>query len=296
VAGPAPGDLHANKADLIARVLPKGKKAVMVGDHPGDIQGAKDQGIDSIAVLYGYGENNEIMAKQPTHICETTLDLCTLLCPGMPAPKGYFITMEGVDGCGKTTQAIALQERLTQYGYTVIRTREPGGCPIAEDIRKIVLAKEDGGMCAETEALLFAAARAQHVHQVILPAVQEGKIVLCDRFVDSSIVYQGSARGLKREWIKEINQAALDKGAPDVTLYLRMDHETALSRRLAASDPDRIDQLGDSFQARTQAAYEELLQENPRRFLAVNAAQTPEAVTEEAFQALFNRMMEGGIL
>ncbi|MBQ4074488.1 MAG: dTMP kinase [Clostridia bacterium] len=296
VAGPTMGELHANKADLIARVLPEGKKAVMVGDHPGDIQGAKDRGIDSIAVLYGYGENDEILVNQPTHICETTDDLCALLCPDMPAPRGYFVTMEGVDGCGKTTQAIALQEKLTQFGYTVIRTREPGGCPIAEDIRKIVLAKEDGGMCAETEALLFAAARAQHVHQVILPAVQEGKIVLCDRFVDSSIVYQGGARGLKREWIKEINKAALEKGAPDVTLYLRMDHETALSRRLAVSDPDRIEQMGDSFQARTQAAYEELLAENPRRFLAVNAAQAPEAVTEEAFQALFDRMIEGGVL
>lgn len=296
VAGPAPGEFHANKADLIGRVLPEGKKAVMVGDHPGDIQGARDQGIASIAVLYGYGENEELLAKQPTHICETTDDLCHLLCPDMPAAKGYFVTMEGVDGCGKTTQAIALQNLLTQFGYTVIRTREPGGCPIAEEIRKIVLAKEDGGMCAETEALLFAASRAQHVKEVILPAVEQGKIVLCDRFVDSSIVYQGGARGLSREWIKEINRLALEKGAPDVTLYLRMDHETALSRRLAESDPDRIEQMGDSFQARTQAAYEQLLLENPGRFLSINGAQEKEAVTEEAFNALFARMTEGGIL
>ncbi|MBE5787269.1 MAG: dTMP kinase [Clostridiales bacterium] len=296
VAGPAPGDLHANKADLIARVLPEGKKAVMVGDHPGDIQGARDQGIASIAVLYGYGENDELIAKEPTHVCDTTDDLCALLCPDMPAPKGYFITMEGVDGCGKSTQAAALQERLTQFGYTIHRTREPGGCPLSEEIRNMLLDTKNSNMCAETEALLFAAARAQHIDQVILPAVQEGKIVLCDRFVDSSIAYQGGARGLDRAWVKEINKAALGKGAPDVTLYLRMDPETALSRRYAASTPDRIEQMGDAFQARIQAGFEQLLQEEPQRFLAVNAAQTPEQVTEDAFQALFSRMLEGGVL
>lgn len=295
VAGPAPGDLHADKGQLISRVLPKGKKAVMVGDTVGDIKGAKDMGIDSIAALYGYGVNEEALAAHPTHAVSTTRELAALLCPDMPKTKGYFVTLEGVDGCGKTTQADALQSLLTQFGYRVHRTREPGGCPIAEDIRKIVLAKEDGGMCAETEALLFAAARAQHVRQVILPAVSEGKIVLCDRFVDSSIVYQGGARGLSREWIKEINRVALEEGVPDVTLYLRMDHSVALSRRLAASDPDRIEQMGDQFLARTEEAYEALYQENPQRFLPVNAAQEKEKVTEEAFALLLDRLMEGGV-
>lgn len=296
VAGPSLKDLHADKGELIKRVLPEGKKAVMVGDAPSDLKGARDCGIDSVAALYGYCVKEEMLAESPAYLVENTAQLCALLCPDMEKQKGYFITLEGVDGCGKTTQADALQILLTQFGYTVRRTREPGGCPIAEEIRKIVLAKEDGGMCAETEALLFAAARAQHVKQVILPAVRQGEVVLCDRFVDSSIVYQGNARGLSRDWIKIINQAAMKEGAPDVTLYLRMSHTEALRRRLAASDPDRIEQMGDAFQARTEEAYEQLLKENPDRFLPVNAAQAPEDVTKEAFEKLFSRLIGEGVL
>ena len=296
VAGPTPEDLHADKGQLIRRVLPQGRRAVMIGDTAGDVKGAQDVGIASVAALYGYGENSEVLSQGPTHAVETTQDLCDLLCPDMPKAKGYFVALEGGDGCGKSTQSKALAERLTQFGYTVRRTREPGGCPIAEEIRKIVLAKEDGGMCAETEALLFAAARAQHLKDVILPAVQNGEIVLCDRFVDSSLVYQGMARGLGLDWVKEINRAAFRDGAPDVTLYLRMDHEAAMARRLAVSQPDRIEQAGDSFHARTEAGFEALYQQEPDRFLAVNAAQAPEAVTEEAFGKLFERMGEGGVL
>ena len=296
VAGPTPGELHADKGTLIRRVLPEGRKAVMIGDIAGDIKGAHDAGIDSIAALYGYGEKNETLAQNPTFAAETTQALCDLLCPDMPKPKGYFIALEGGDGCGKSTQNKALAERFAQFGYTVRRTREPGGCPIAEEIRKIVLAKEDGGMCAETEALLFAAARAQHVKEVILPAVQNGEIVLCDRFVDSSLVYQGIARGLGLDWVREINRVAYREGVPDVTVYLRMDHEAAMARRLAVSQPDRIEKAGDSFHARTQAGFERLYQDAPDRFLAVNAARKPEEITEEAFQKLFARMTGEGVL
>ena len=296
VAGPDDRDLHADKGDLIRRVLPKNRRAVMVGDTAGDIKGAQDCGIASVAALFGYGENSEILAQGPTHAADSPQALCDLLCPDMPAPKGCFVTLEGVDGCGKSTQAAALAQRLQDFGYSVRSTREPGGCPIAEDIRKIVLAKEDGGMCPETEALLFAAARAQHLKEVILPAVRQGQIVLSDRFVDSSLVYQGAARGLGMDWVKEINRPALREGAPDVTLYLRMGHEAALARRFSASQPDRIEQAGDSFHARTEAAYEQLYRENPGRFLAVNADQAPEQVTEEAFQALFARMTERGVV
>ena len=296
VAGPDNRDLHADKAKLIRRVLPEGKKAVMVGDTAGDIKGAQDAGIASVAALFGYGDNGEILAQGPDHIAGTTEDLCELLCPGMEKPKGAFITLEGVDGCGKSTQAAALAERLSDFGYSVRRTREPGGCPIAEEIRKILLAKEDGGMCAETEALLFAAARAQHVKEVILPAVQRGEIVLCDRFVDSSLVYQGGARGLEEAWIREINRAAYREGAPDATLYLRMNHENALKRRFSVSQPDRIEQAGDAFHARTEAAFEKLYREEPDRFIAVNADQDKEKVTDEAFEKLFRRLTERGVL
>ena len=296
VAGPTPGDMHADKGKLIQRVLPENRRAVMVGDIAGDIIGARDAGVASIAALYGYGAEEETLAQHPTHAVKTTQALCDLLCPDMGPAKGYFVTLEGVDGCGKSTQAAALQGLLEQFGYTVRRTREPGGCPIAEEIRKILLAKEDGGMSAETEALLFAAARAQHIKDVILPAVKRGEVVLCDRFVDSSLVYQGIARGLGLDWIRAINRAAFREGAPDVTLYLRMGHEEAMARRLAVSQPDRIEQAGDAFHAQTEAGFEALWREEPGRFLAVNANQAPEAVTEEAFSALLQRMIEGGVL
>ena len=296
VAGPTPEDMHADKGTLISRVLPKDGRAVMVGDIDGDIQGALDQGIDSIAALYGYGEDSEVLAKHPTHAAKTTQDLCDILCPGMPGPKGFFVTLEGVDGCGKSTQAAALEELLAQFGYSVRRTREPGGCPLAEEIRKIVLAKEDNGMCAETEALLFAASRAQHLKDVIKPAVARGQIVLCDRFVDSSLVYQGIARELGLEWIGQINRFALRENAPDATLYLRMDSRTALTRRLAVSQPDRIEQAGNAFHSRTEEGFEALWRQHPERYLMINAAQAPEKVTEEAFRLLFARMLERGVL
>ena len=292
VAGPSEGDLHADKAALIRRVLPAKGRAVMVGDTAGDIRGARDCGIASVAALYGYGERASILAEQPDHAVETPLALAELLCPGLPPRKGAFITLEGGDGCGKSTQAAALAERLTQFGYSVRRTREPGGCPIAEEIRKIVLAKEDGGMCAETEALLFAAARAQHIRETILPAVRRGEIVLCDRFVDSSLVYQGEARGLEESWVREINRTAYREGIPDATLYLRISHRQAMARRLAVSDPDRIEQAGEAFHARTEEAYERLCREEPQRFLPVDAAQPPEQVTEQAFALLFARLLE----
>ncbi len=297
IAGPALGELHANKADLIRRVMPKDANGcVMVGDTAGDVKGGKDVGIDTIGVYFGYGENDEILSAGPTHIAETTDDLCALLCPGMERGRGYFITLEGVDGCGKSTQAALLKEKLEQFGYTVHRTREPGGCPLAEEIRKLLLSKEDGGMCPETEALLFAAARAQHITQVILPKVQQGEIVLCDRFVDSSIAYQGDARGLSREWIMDINQVALTRGMPDATLYLRMSAEAAFRRRLAESEPDRIEQMGLSFQQRIEGGYEQLMQEQAHRFVAVDATGKPEEVAEEAFRKLFERMKKERIL
>lgn len=296
VAGPAPEDMHADKGALIRRVLPQGKRAVMVGDTVGDIKGAQDAGIDSIAALYGYGENGEVMAQGPTLSADTPDALCALLCPDMPAPKGAFISLEGVDGCGKSTQAAALTGLLRDFGYTPRRTREPGGCPIAEQIRSILLAREDGGMCPETEALLFAAARAQHLKDVILPAVKRGEIVLCDRFVDSSVAYQGQARGLEDDWIKAINRPAIQGGMPDATLYFRMAPEKALSRRVSATAPDRIEQAGTSFQAKTMAGFERLCREEPRRFIPVNADQPIGQVTQEAFAALLRRLAEMEVL
>ncbi len=297
VEGPVGTEFHMDKATLIRRAMPQNPgTCVMVGDTVGDVEGARECGMDSIAVLYGYGENAEILAAKPTRVAETEDDLCRILCPDMERGKGYFVTLEGVDGCGKSTQAALLKEKLEQFGYTVHRTREPGGCPLAEEIRKLLLAKEDGGMCPETEALLFAAARAQHIHQVILPKVEMGQIVLCDRFVDSSIAYQGDARGLAREWIMEINRVALTKGMPSATLYLRISAENAFRRRLAESEPDRIEQMGLAFQQKIEQGYEQLMQEYPERFVAVDATGAPEDVAAEAFDKLFERLTKEGIL
>ena len=296
VAGPTPADLHADKAQLIRRVLPEGKKAVMIGDTVGDIKGAQECGIASIAALYGYGKENEVLAQSPTHDARDTKELCRILAPDMAPPQGFFVTLEGVDGCGKSTQAAALAERLYQFGYSPRKTREPGGCPIAEEIRKIVLDKDNLGMCAETEALLFAASRAQHVKEVILPAVQNGEIILCDRFVDSSLVYQGMGRGLSRDWIQTINQIAFREGKPDVTLYFRMPYQKALQRRFAVSSPDRIEKAGSAFHESTEVGFEALCRENPDRYIPINADQAIEKVTEDTFGALFQRMTDRGVV
>ena len=290
IAGPNRGELHANKADLIRRVLPEGKKALMVGDTAGDVKGAKDTGIDSCAVLWGYGEEEALRKSCPTHVTREVTDLAQLL--SCPREKGLFITLEGVDGCGKTTQLKLLSARLTQFGYPVHLTREPGGCQIAESIRQIVLSKEDGGMCPETEALLFAAARAQHVKQVILPKVQEGVVVLCDRFVDSSLVYQGMGRELPLAWVKEINRTALESGAPDMTLYLRLPREEALRRRNASSTPDRIEKAGDAFFARTETGFDKLAEENPERIVKIDAGGTPDEVAQRVWNAVWQKLKE----
>ena len=290
IAGPQMGELHADKAALIRRVLPEGKKALMVGDTTGDITGGKQCGIDTVGALWGYGRNEELIAAQPTHVCEKVTDLAQLL--HCPQEKGLFITLEGVDGCGKTTQLKHLAQQLKHFGYEIHLTREPGGCPIAEDIRKIVLAQEDGGMCAETEALLFAAARAQHVQQIILPKVQQGCVVLCDRFVDSSLVYQGMGRGLSMDWVKEINRTALMHGAPDMTLYLRLPREESLRRRTASSTPDRIEKAGDAFFARTESGFDRLAAENPDRIVPIDAHGTPEEVADRVWQAVWNKLKE----
>ncbi len=295
VAGPRDSDLHADKAALIGRVLPGGKRAVMIGDTVVDIKGAKQAGIDSVAVLWGYGENADLLAAKPTHVAENMTELCRVLCPDMPPAKGYFISIEGLDGCGKTVQANALEAQLSQFGFPVHRTREPGGCPISEQVRGIVLAQRDNGMSDMTEALLFASARSQHVFEVILPALQAGEVVLCDRFVDSSIAYQGAGRQLGIETVSNINAYAIQNRLPDATLYLRLPYQEGLKRRGSASFLDRIEQQDNAFYARVEAGYERLYAENQNRFVAVDAMKAPEAVTADAMDALVTRMLAGGI-
>ena len=285
------------KPELIRQALPATYgRAAMVGDRRFDMEGASKAGIDGIGVLYGYGTRDELEKAGATAIVETTEDLWRLLCPDCQKPCGFFLTVEGPDGSGKTTQVNRLEKSLLQYGFDVQRTREPGGCSISEKIRQIILDPANEEMCDTCEALLYAAARAQHVHQVIRPAVEKGKLLLSDRFVDSSVAYQGSGRGLGIATVQQINAPAVDHMLPDATLYLSIDARQALARRLAVSEPDRLESQAVSFHQRVQQGYEQLIAQNPERFLVVDASKDADTVAREALRAVLDRVVtyEGG--
>lgn len=295
VAGPSESEAHADKKDLILRVLPEGKKAVMIGDTAGDIRGGHQAGIDAIGAMWGYGDPDELMAQKPEYALPDVYALLETLCPGAEKSRGMFLTFEGVDGCGKTTQMNLCADYLKRRGYEVICTREPGGTALGEQIRGMLLAKEDNGMTPMTEALLFAASRAQHIDEKILPAVREGKIVLCDRYLDSSLVYQGGGRGLEKEWILLINRAATERCVPDQTLYFRMDHTEALRRRGAASEKDRIEQMQDDFFAAGERTYEEICKNEPARVTAIDASGTIEEVKARVLPVMDRLLKDHGL-
>ena len=288
---PALSDLHADKAVLIGRVLDRRpesgeKRVLMVGDIDGDVLGGKKAGTDTCAALWGYGRKDALLGAGPDYAFSSPWELCSLLLDEQRPPRGGFVSMEGLDGCGKTTQQRLLGQRLTRFGFDPLLTREPGGCPLAESIRALLLTREDTGMSPETEALLFAAARAQHLKDTILPALESGKTVLCDRYIDSSLVYQGCGRGLGMDWIRQINRPALRGGMPDLTLYLQMDAAEALKRRGAVSSPDRIERAGDAFFRKNREAFDTLAREE-RRFAVIDAAGAPDEVADRIFRAVF---------
>lgn len=291
----ARGEKYPTKDAIIARALEgvSYRRAVMVGDRSSDLRGAQKFGIDSIAVGYGYGSEDELRSAMPTHYISTIDALSTLLLGNVPASSGYFISMEGLDGCGKTTQINAVEKYLQSMGYEVQRTREPGGCKISEKIRDMLLDVANTGMSDICEALLYAASRAQHVQEVIKPAIKAGKIVLCDRFVDSSVAFQGGGRNLGVSLIQQINTPAVDGCFPDTTIYLRLDHETALRRRGNASVLDRMESEKASFHARVETAFDRLAQE--ARFIIVDAKNDPETLFEEIRQKLLERLIAAGV-
>ena len=280
-----------NKPELIRRALPESyRRAAMIGDRYFDVEGALANGIDCIGAGYGFGTEDELRNAGATHVVADTESLRAYLCPSAPIPRGYFLTMEGLDGSGKTTQMDRLEQSLRDYGYSVLRTREPGGCEISEEIRHTILTTDHMEMCPACEALLYAAARAQHVHEVIRPAVERGMLVLCDRFVDSSIAYQGGGRELGVDVVCQINAPAVRNMSPDATVYLAIDHQLALQRRHSASSPDRIEVESGPFHSRVQSAYEKLIREDPRRFLVVNGEQEVDAVAAEVLSAVLSRL------
>ena len=196
----------------------------------------------------------------------------------MPRKRGKFITFEGGDGCGKSTQIGLAAEWLKKSGFDFVLTREPGGTPIGEGIREILLDPDNDEMTDMTEMLLYAAARAQLAREVIEPALAEGKHVICDRWADSSIVYQGEARGLG-EIVRRVNTiAAGDLFSPDGTILLDLDPDEALSRAARESGGDRMEALGIEYQKKVRAAYLRLAEEEKPRIRVVDSIGSIEEV------------------
>ena len=286
-------DGHAEKEHLIRQALPEDAGEVwMVGDRCFDMEGGKKAGVHTLGVTYGYGSEEELLESGAERLAKTPREISEILMPGKGPERGAFLTVEGPDGSGKGTQIKRLAEALDRFGYEVVHSREPGGTPIGEKIREILLDRENAGMADETEALLYAASRAQHVREKIRPAVAEGKVVLCDRFLDSSAAYQGGGRKLGVDKVLAINAPAVDGTLPDLTVYLDIDHRTAMARRCAASEPDRLEMEAESFHARVEDGYHELIKRDPERFIVVNAERTREEIAKEIAEKVLGRLME----
>ena len=191
---------------------------------------------------------------------------------------GLFITLEGPEGAGKSTNREYLAERLRAEGIDVVLTREPGGTPLAERIRELLLAPSDEAMCADTELLLVFAARAQHLAQVIRPALARGAVVLCDRFTDATYAYQGGGRGLSQERIATLETFVQGALRPDLTLVFDLPVEVGLARASARGRLDRFEQEGRTFFDAVRSTYLQRAEAQPQRYRLVDAAQTLEQV------------------
>lgn len=200
--------------------------------------------------------------------------------------KGIFITFEGPDGAGKTT----IIQMLTEKFENTLLTREPGGIDIAEQIRSVILAKENTKMDARTEALLYAAARRQHLVEKVKPALAEGKMVLCDRFVDSSLAYQGYARGLGVDEVFGINQFAIGDMMPELTLYFDIDPELGLGRisENQGREVNRLDLESLAFHQKVHEGYQLLLKQFPERIVKIDASKGIEEVLQDAVTIINN--------
>ena len=193
-----------------------------------------------------------------------------------------FISFEGTEGVGKTTLIRKIYEYLVQQGQEVVLTREPGGTPMAEQIRSLLLSvNHDENMSNDTELLLMYAARAQHLQQVIVPALLAGKTVLCDRFTDASFAYQCAGRGLSREKLNVLNQNFVSH-MPNVTFWLDAPIELGMSRARERGALDRLEQEKVTFFEKVRAGYQELFEQSPERMKRLDATQSPEQVFEQA--------------
>lgn len=202
----------------------------------------------------------------------------------MSPQKGIFISFEGIEGTGKTTQARFLAERLTAEGFEVVLTREPGGTAIGDRIREILLMPDHKDMAYITELLLYNAARAQHLAQKILPSIQEGKVVITDRFTDSTIAYQSYARGIGRNLINSIDAIATCGMRPDLTVLFDLDVEAGLRRNRAAEKVDRFELEDIEFHRRVREGYLRIAKAEPGRVKVVDASGQPEEIGSEVWK------------
>ena len=202
-----------------------------------------------------------------------------------------FITFEGGEGCGKSTILKAIKERLESEGVSVVLTREPGGTPIAEQIRNVILDKANTAMDGRTEALLYAASRRQHLVEKIWPALQEGKTVLCDRYLDSSLAYQGGARGLGIDEVLSINLFATEGTYPDLTLLFDLEPEQGLARIAANQNREvnRLDLEKLDFHHQVRNNFLALAKRYPDRYVIIDASQPLADVIEDAYKAIKER-------
>ncbi len=197
--------------------------------------------------------------------------------------KGLFITFEGADGCGKTTQLNLLKDYLTAKGYAVILTREPGGKGLGEKIREILL-NYDGKVADRCESFLFLADRAQNIETIVKPAIESGKIVLCDRHTDSSVAYQGYGRGLDIEQIKMLNNLATGGKQPDLTLVFDVDIETSMQR--VGNEKDRMESSSKEFFNRVRNGYLEMAKQEPERLKIVDSTKSIDEVHKRVIEII----------
>lgn len=272
------------KSEIIRNALPEGARCpVMVGDRLYDIEGAKGAGIKSIGVTYGYGTEEELLEAGADVICRSVDELTDELMCGRALAPGKCLTFEGIDSSGKTTQMKRAGEWLTQCGWQVTYTREPGGTPLGENIRNLLLNTATGEMTPECEALLFAASRAQHTEYVLRPARARGEIVMCDRYLDSSIAFQGGGRGLGEEEVREINRYAVKDFAPDMTLYYDISPEIARTRR---ESDDRIEREQNDFHQRVRETYLAIARREPERVKVFDGTLDRDTLAEQTKAAI----------
>ncbi|MGJ7923149.1 dTMP kinase [Neobacillus sp. LXY-4] len=202
--------------------------------------------------------------------------------------NGVFITIEGPEGAGKTTIINMIVQHLEKKGYPVMQTREPGGIEIAEQIRQVILAKENTAMDPRTEALLYAAARRQHLIEKVKPALEAGAVIICDRFIDSSLAYQGYARGLGVEEVFDINKFAIENMMPKLTIYFDIDPEIGLSRinQHRGREVNRLDLETIDFHQKVRKGYHLLIEKFPERIKVIDASQSVESVFTDALKEI----------